>query len=118
MRPIQFVDNTRLLVLKPDGLYVLSAGDGKLEPLFIADSCVFTNAHLSSDGKCACAVRARSHESKPTGVTIWHVETGVTTALNFGCNTNVDDQAQWLVDCTIPLRVHNGMVTIVAKQAA
>lgn len=118
VRPIQFVDNVRLLVLKTDGLYLLSVVDGTLTPLFAADNCVFTNAHLSSDLTCACAVRAPGHESKPTGVTIAHLETGLTTTLTFGANANVNDQAKWLANCTIPIRVHNGIVNLVAREAA
>lgn len=118
VRPIQFVDNARLLVLKTDGLYLLSVADGTLTPLFVADKCVYTNAHLSSDLSCGCAVFAPDHESEPTGVTIAHLETGVTTNLTFGVNSNVNDQATWLHDCTIPIRVHNGMVNLIAKEAA
>lgn len=117
-RPIQFIDNTRLLLLKPDGLYVLTVADGAIVPLIHADNCVFTNAHLSSDLTCACAVRAADHESKPTGVAITHLKTGVTTDLKFGVNANVNDQTNWLANCTIPIRVHNGMVNLVAREAA
>lgn len=118
VQPIQFVDNARLLVLKTDGLYLLSVADGTLTPLFVADNCIYINAHLSADISCACAVGAPNHESEPTGVTITHLETGVTTTLKFGSNTNVSDQAKWLVNCTIPIRVHNGMVNLVTRGAA
>ena len=118
VRPIQFVDDARLLVLKADGLYLLSVVDGTLAPLSVADNCVYTNAHLSTDLSCACAVVAQNHESEPTGVAITHFDTGSTTTLNFGTNANVNDEATWLAGCTIPIRVHNGMVNLIARQAA
>ncbi len=118
MRPIQFIDNARMLVLKPNGLYVLMVTDGTLSPLILAENCVYINAHLSADLTCACAVRATDHESKPIGATITHLATGVTADLKFGANAHVNDQARWLANCTIPIRVHNGMVNLVATEAA
>lgn len=118
LRPIQFADNARLLVLKSKGLYLLSLADGTLSPLSVAEGCVYVNAHLSSDLRCACAVAAPNHEAEPTGVTITHLEAGVTTKLKFGTNTDIDDQAKWLSNCSIPIRIHNGMTKLVATEVA
>ena len=117
-RPIQFVDKTRLLVLRENGLYVLSVISGEFSPLFKTENWVYTNAHLSSDRSCACAVRSKNIESEPSGVTIHNLEHAVTDLLNFGENPNVHDKSTWLLGCTIPIRVHNGMVNLVVENAA
>lgn len=104
--------------MKVDGLFLQSVVDGALVPLSIAENCVYTNAHLSVDLNCACAVVAQDHESEPTCVAITHVNTCATAALKFGSNTSISDGATWLTSCTIPIRVHNGMVNLLARKSA
>ena len=112
MRPIQFIDDNRFLVMKSDGLNSLDLSDGCMTPLVKIDNGIYSNAHLTSDRQSVAAVRAADHESEPTGIDLYHIGTQTTKQLSFGLNTITESELSWLDEVSVPIRVGNGMVSL------
>jgi len=111
-RPIQFVDETRVLVLHEHRLSLLDVADGQSQDILNVKSGIYSNAHVSDDGECVAAVAASGHQAKPTGIDMANLQHGETGKLKFGINRFYLKKPEWMANRTFPVRVHNGMVTL------
>ena len=117
VRPIQFIDDTRMLLLCETKLSLLDVASGKIHQILEAKSGIYSNAHVTSDGECVAAVAATEHGVEPSGIDMANLETLREGKLSFGKNRFLFNPPDWMGNRKIPIRVHNGMVELATEIA-
>ena len=116
-RPIQFIDDDRVLMLHERKLSLMDVTTGQMNDILFAKFGIYSNAHISLDGECVAAVAARRHGVQPRGIDMVNLQSTQTGRLKFGKNRFVLSKPEWMANRTVPIRVHNGMVTLTTEFA-
>ena len=98
-------------------LSLMDVTTGQMNDILFAKFGIYSNAHISLDGECVAAVAARRHGVQPRGIDMVNLQSTQTGRLKFGKNRFVLSKPEWMANRTVPIRVHNGMVTLTTEFA-